>query len=77
MADQLRELISIPSVNPDQVTRTGGDPMSDPACGEHAYPQTHRLSATTSAVAPICCAFRAFVTNVQSPRSTMRMKGVG
>ena len=36
MAEQLRELISIPSVNPDQVTRTGGDPMSDPDCGEHA-----------------------------------------
>ena len=46
---------------PDPSSANTGSVYWQPACGEHADPQTHRLSATTSAVAPICCAFRAAV----------------
>eukprot|EP01051_Picozoa_sp_SAG22_P007415 SAG22_NODE_522_length_9503_cov_4.233624_4_plen_563_part_00 len=36
MVEILRELISIPSVNPDQVRLSGVSPLDDPNCGEHA-----------------------------------------
>ena len=33
----LREFISVPSVNPDQVLKSGVDPLADPNCGEAAF----------------------------------------
>jgi len=39
--------------------------------------QRQRLSAIMTPAAPACCAFLAFWTKEQAPRSTIRIKGDG